>query len=367
MQANNNLLFSQMKKLLQSGAVLPSGLVADRLKLAKNLENLNNFIKITTDVAQEQAKQSDSRYQQAFGPVKNIWGSKYMKVKTDSDECETPKHNKNDFYVSGGSSGGCAVSVASGITFISVASDSGGSVRMPASYCGIVGLKPSYGRLSRYGLIPLVNSLDCPGILARKVDDARIAFNILAGFDPLDPTSSKDIFIPVRDEIIDIKKFKVGVPQEYHCDRLSREVVEVWGIVADLLETAGAKVVKVRRLIARDYLRVWESGVDALITPITLTEAPTYSWYMSKESWEHSVAQDFCCPSVNLAGLPAISIPIKLSRKGLPLSLQIITPIYREDVLLAIARWIENVVDFPKLEVQINDDNDDDEECKEEI
>ncbi|PSN44413.1 Glutamyl-tRNA(Gln) amidotransferase subunit A [Blattella germanica] len=312
-----------------------------------------------------------------YGPTKNIWGSSH-KCRLVSKTPESRQENfqtsrstdENDFFIAGGSSGGSAVAVASGSVFVSLGSDTGGSTRIPASYCGVVGLKPSYGLLSRHGLIPLVNSLDVPGIIARNVDDATSVLNVLGGHDPLDSTTVPDKFAPINLENgVDIKQFKIGVPQEYRCPEMSDEVVETWGMVADILENAGAQVVKiriesrsysqyfvqalkVRRLIAEDFTKAWASGVDILLTPVALTDAPLYSSFTSKENRAQCAEQDYCSQPANMAGVPAISIPIRLSNQGLPLSLQLMAPLYREDMLLAVAKWIEKTVDFPRLEVQ---------------
>nr|CAH7730679.1 unnamed protein product [Callosobruchus chinensis] len=118
-----------------------------------------------------------------YGPTKNVWNY---------------KENCDDFYIAGGSSGGSAVAVASGVCFGAIGSDTGGSTRNPASYCGVVGLKPTYGLVSRQGLIPLVNSMDVPGILARNVDDVVSILNAVAGHDQQDSTSLTKPFKKIR-------------------------------------------------------------------------------------------------------------------------------------------------------------------------
>ncbi|CAJ0966066.1 unnamed protein product, partial [Ranitomeya imitator] len=125
-------------------------------------------------------------------------------------------------------------------------SDTGGSTRNPASHCGIVGLKPTYGLVSRHGLIPLVNSMDVPGILARCVDDAAAVLGVLAGHDPQDSTTIQDHFQPFTlPDIIDVTKLCVGIPKEYHAPGLSTEILSLWTKATDMLENAGARVVEV--------------------------------------------------------------------------------------------------------------------------
>jgi aspartyl-tRNA(Asn)/glutamyl-tRNA(Gln) amidotransferase subunit A len=118
----------------------------------------------------------------------------------------------------GGSSGGSAVAVANKNVFAALGSDTGGSVRMPASFCGIVGMKPTYGRLSRWGLLSYASSLDCPGIFANNVTDAAKVFRAIDGIDLKDPTSvaSEPIFLggPKRNDV-DLRGMKIGIPQEF--------------------------------------------------------------------------------------------------------------------------------------------------------
>lgn len=129
--------------------------------------------------------------------------------------------------------------------FSALGSDTGGSVRNPASYCGLIGLKPTYGLVSRHGLIPLVNSMDVPGILTRTVDDCVTILNAIAGPDTKDSTCLRKTFNAIdlksADEI-SMKNIRIGIPKEYHCDGLSKDVLDTWIKVADLFEDAGADV-----------------------------------------------------------------------------------------------------------------------------
>ena len=127
------------------------------------------------------------------------------------------KHPTHPDRVPGGSSGGSAVAVAADLCTVALGSDTGGSVRLPASYCGVVGFKPSYGAISRYGLIAYASSLDQIGILARDIDDTILMYQVIAGQDPLDSTSVK--IPPVALDFS--KKWRLGIPQEYFIDGVS--------------------------------------------------------------------------------------------------------------------------------------------------
>lgn len=380
-----------------------------------------------------------------FGPTRNVWKA------NDSHD--------DDWNIAGGSSGGSAVAVASGLCYgyphqitsdylgliqfpfllnSALGSDTGGSVRNPASYCGVIGLKPTYGLISRYGLIPLVNSMDVPGIFTRSVDDCVAMLNAVAGPDPMDSTTiklphSKIALSPA--EQISLEHIKIGIPKEYHCEGLAADVLETWVKIADMLEDAGAQVkqvslphtassifvysilnqcdvtsnmsrydgveygyragecegtdelyartraigfnsvvknrilsgnyfllernydkyfkkaLQVRRLISDDFDRVFggmdgAERVDVLLTPTTLTDAPVYSEFVQASNRDQCAVQDFCTQPANMAGIPALSIPIRLSAKGLPLSLQLMGPKLSETLILAIAKWIESQVNF---------------------
>lgn len=347
-----------------------------------------------------------------FGPTKNVW----------SKDLQNPT-------IAGGSSGGSAVAVASGFCSAALGSDTGGSTRNPASYCGVVGLKPTYGLLSRHGLIPLVNSMDVPGILTRTVDDCVEVFNTIAGPDRFDSTTVKKHFQPIKLKDLNIKKLRIGIPREYNCGGMSPEVLEIWTKVADMLEESGAEVeelsmpytsssifvysilnqcevssnmsrydgieyghraddetstehlyaksraegfnsvvknrilagnyfllrknyeshflksLKVRRLISDDFVKAF-SSVDLLLTPTTLSDAPLLKDFSQNNNRDQCAVQDFCTQPANMAGVPAISIPIKLSSNNLPLSLQLMGPNFSEEKLFKVAKFIENSVDF---------------------
>ncbi|MDX1618057.1 MAG: amidase family protein [Balneolaceae bacterium] len=161
----------------------------------------------------------------AFGPVRN-------------------PHNSDK--VPGGSSGGSAAAVAAGFMTATLGSDTGGSIRQPASYCGVVGLKPTYGRVSRYGLVAFASSFDCIGPLANNVEDAAAVLEVIAGFDPNDNTSSSRTVPDYRSFVADPQpNIRIGVPEEYFGEGLDEEIRD--GIRARLsdLEQDGVELVPI--------------------------------------------------------------------------------------------------------------------------
>lgn len=112
------------------------------------------------------------------------------------------------------------------------------------------------------------------------------------------------------------------------------------------------KAMKLRRLISQDFDKVWDSNIDLLLTPTTLSDAPTYDEFVLLDNQRQCIIQDYCTQPANMAGIPAVNIPIKLSKKGLPLSLQLMAPPLQEKCLLTVAKWIEDCVRFPKIQLK---------------
>ncbi|XP_022112690.2 glutamyl-tRNA(Gln) amidotransferase subunit A, mitochondrial [Pieris rapae] len=477
-------------KAYRDKSLNPRCLIDQCLDRAKKSKELNAFITLTPQVAQEQSLKCQERLQSSnklnmlqgisvslkdnfctkgipttcasnmlknFIPTYNATiYSKLMMAgaclvgKTNLDEfamgsgtvdsiygpTRNPWCYNDNWRIPGGSSGGSAAAVSSGSCVVAIGSDTGGSTRNPAALCGIVGLKPTYGLVSRYGLIPLVNSMDVPGILAKNVDDTAITLNCIAGPDDLDSTTIKSAFKPVsiKDDF-DMSNLNIGIPKEYHCNDMSIEVIECWQFVTDLLEKlckiscvslphtsvslavysilnqceiasnmsrydgleyglrtktnysteelyattrsqgfnnvvrsrifAGnyfllrqnyekyfLKAQKLRRLISDDFKNVFngDNKVDLLLTPTTLSEAPLYTDFTVKNNRDQCALQDYCTQPANMAGIPAISIPIKLSNNKLPLSLQLMGPALSENLLLNVAKKIQTLVNFPVLD-----------------
>lgn len=166
----------------------------------------------------------------AFGPVENPW------KRVDDDAVLVP----------GGSSGGSAASVAARVALGSTGTDTGGSIRQPAAFCGIVGIKPTYGRCSRWGIVAFASSLDQAGPFARSVEDSAILLGSMAGFDPKDSTS---VDRPVPDYAAacrrGVRGLRIGVPREYRVDGMNPEVEALWQQGLAWLRDAGAEIVDV--------------------------------------------------------------------------------------------------------------------------
>ncbi|EHB10547.1 Glutamyl-tRNA(Gln) amidotransferase subunit A-like protein [Heterocephalus glaber] len=370
-----------------------------------------------------------------FGPVKNPWSysKQYREKRRQKAQGES---EAADCLIAGGSSGGSAAAVSAFTCFAALGSDTGGSTRNPAAHCGLVGFKPSYGLVSRHGLIPLVNSMDVPGILTRCVDDTAIVLGVLAGHDPKDSTTVQDPVKPfMLPSLTDVNKLCIGIPKEYLVPELSSEVRSLWSKAAGLFESAGAKVIevslphtsysivcyhvlctsevasnmarfdgleyghrcdinvsteamyaatrregfndvvrgrilsgnffllkenyenyfvkaqKVRRLIANDFVNIFNSGVDILLTPTTLSEAVPYLEFIKEDNRTRSAQGDIFTQAVNMAGLPAVSMPAALSHQGLPIGLQFIGRAFCDQKLLTVAKWFEKQVQFPVIQL----------------
>jgi len=164
-----------------------------------------------------------------YGPVRNPWG---------------PKDGKD--LVPGGSSGGSAAAVAGRLSLAAIGTDTGGSIRQPASFCGIVGMKPTYGRCSRWGIVAFASSLDQAGPMTRTVRDAAIMLGAMAGHDPKDSTSAP-VEVPDFEAALtgDIRGLRVGIPSEYRIDGMAGEIDTLWQKGIQWLEAAGAETVEV--------------------------------------------------------------------------------------------------------------------------
>jgi aspartyl-tRNA(Asn)/glutamyl-tRNA(Gln) amidotransferase subunit A len=167
----------------------------------------------------------------AYGPVENPWKR---------------KQDHTAILVPGGSSGGSAAAVAARLAMGATGTDTGGSIRQPASFCGLVGVKPTYGRCSRWGVVAFASSLDHPGPIARTVIDSAILLGSMSGHDPRDSTSAN---VPVPDFEAGctrgIKGLRIGVPREYRSDGMPAEIDALWRQGLDWLRAAGAEIVDV--------------------------------------------------------------------------------------------------------------------------
>ena len=359
--------------------------------------------------------------------------------KTNMDEFAMGSSNETSYYggvknpwdtaaVPGGSSGGSAAAVAARLSPAATGTDTGGSIRQPSALTNLTGLKPSYGRVSRYGMIAFASSLDQGGPMCRTAEDAALLLNVMAGFDPRDSTSV-DAPVPDYTQTLtgDIKGLRIGLPKEYFGEgldpevartieaaiaeykKLGAQVVEVslpnsqlaipcyyvlapaeassnlsrfdgvrYGYRArdytDLLDmycktraegfgaevkrrimigtyalSAGyydayyLKAQKLRRLIAEDFRRAFER-CDVIMGPTS----PTTAFKIGEKS-DDPVAMylsDIYTISVNLAGLPGMSVPAGFDSKGLPVGLQLIGKYFDEARLLNVAHRYQQVTDW---------------------
>jgi aspartyl-tRNA(Asn)/glutamyl-tRNA(Gln) amidotransferase subunit A len=321
-----------------------------------------------------------------------------------------PVHNPWDIAcVTGGSSSGSGSAVAARLTFAALGSDTGGSIRMPAHFCGVTGLKTTVGRISRAGAMPLSQSLDTVGPLARSVEDCALLLGLMAGADPEDPTA---ITGPVPDYSAattgSIKGLTIGVPSAFYVDDLDSEVAGILEATIAVLKREGVKVVQVelpdqRQLTAacqlvlaveaaafhkrwmierpQDYgaqvlMRLqnglavpgvsyleavrWRgpalsaylaavAGVDAVIAPVAPVAAPTIAESDVGNSPDaEAVIQRltrFTRP-INYLGLPSLAIPSGFTRSGLPVGMQLIGRSFDEAVLLRIGAAFQRITDF---------------------
>jgi len=347
-----------------------------------------------------------------FKPVLNPWRAR----------------NSNQHLVPGGSSGGSAAAVAANLAFGATGTDTGGSIRQPAAVSGIVGLKPTYGRCSRWGIVAFASSLDQAGPMTRTVRDASILLRQMASVDEKDSTSV-DIAVPDYEASLEdgVKGLRVGIPKEYRIDGAPPEIDALWAKGAQWLKALGAEIVevslphtkyalpayyivapaeassnlarydgvrfghrasgakdivelyensraegfgaevrrrvligtyvlsagyydayytraqKIRTLIKRDFEQAFET-CDVLLTPAT--PGPAFALGEKSNDPISMYLNDVFTVTVNLAGLPGISVPAGLTADGLPLGLQLIGRAFDEATVLRAGRAVERAADF---------------------
>jgi len=322
-----------------------------------------------------------------FGAVRNPW---------------------NPGCLPGGSSGGSAVAVAAGMALAAIGTDTGGSIRIPASFCGITGLKPTYGRVSRYGVLPLDFAMDHIGPLAGSVRDCAAVLEVLAGRDSRDETSSAR---PVPDFMpaagASLAGIRIGVPENFYFDRIAPGVEAAVRSAAQVAGECGATLVPVRvpdmadintlgrvmllaeasaiygqhlhrtadfgadvlallqqgtLIPATDYVNaqrlrrvkqaefraVW-STADVLLapaTPFTAPESGTSTVHLGGEDEDVRLAATRLVRGMNVLGLPSLSMPCGRDSHGLPIGLQLMAPEFEEARLLRVAAAVEEALAF---------------------
>jgi len=331
-------------------------------------------------------------------------------------------HNRG--CVPGGSSGGSAAAVAAGLAVAALGSDTGGSIRQPAAFCGIVGMKPTYGRVSRYGLGAYASSLDQIGPMTQNVEDAAILYDIISGYDPKDSTSADIAYESVADKLDPSRKLTVAILPSY-LEGASEAVKKGYAKAVEALKTAGHTIVekelmdakydisayyitataeastnlarydgirygnrveggnlsdlyiqtrsegfgeevkrrillgnfvlssgyydayyvkaqKVRHLIKEEYEKLFEE-VDLILSPVAPDTA--YAFGALSDPLQMYLS-DLYTISINLAGLPAISLPVDRAENGLPVGLQLIAKAFDEQTLFDGALSLEQAVNF---------------------
>jgi len=473
------LTIAQARELLRSKEISASELTKAHIAAIERARVLNAYVLETPDRASAMAKASDARLAaDAGGPLEgiplgikdlfctqgvrttacshvlddfvptyestvtaNLWrDGAVMLGKLNNDEFAMGSSNETSHFgpvvspwrragsnaklVPGGSSGGSAAAVAANLCLGATGTDTGGSIRQPAAFAGIVGIKPTYGRCSRWGIVAFASSLDQAGPFARSVTDAAILLRSMAGHD-LKDTTSVDRAVPDYEAAIgrSIKDMKIGIPKEYRVDGMAAESEALWQCGADWLKAGGAEMVEislphtkyalpayyivapaeassnlarydgvryglrvpgrdvidmyqqtraagfgsevrrrvmigtyvlsagyydayylraqqVRTLIKRDFEACFANGVDAILTPTT----PSATFAIGEKGESDPVEMylnDIFTVTVNMAGLPGISVPAGLDGEGLPLGLQLIGRPFDEETLFALGAVIE--------------------------
>ncbi|WP_171209914.1 MULTISPECIES: Asp-tRNA(Asn)/Glu-tRNA(Gln) amidotransferase subunit GatA [unclassified Ruegeria] len=483
----NKLGLAEARDALRAGDVTSVELTEACLKAIDDADALNAFVHKTPEIALERAKVADDRIKTGDAPsmcglpigIKDLFCTKgvpsqaaskildgfkpeyestvsqqladagaVMLGKLNMDEFAMGSSNETSVYgnavspwrrgnddaqlTPGGSSGGSASAVAADLCLAATGTDTGGSIRQPAAFVGITGIKPTYGRCSRWGIVAFASSLDQAGPMTKNVRDAAIMLETMCGHDPKDSTSA-ELAVPDFEAMLtgDVKGKKIGIPKEYRMDGMPAEIEKLWADGAEMLKAAGAEIVdislphtkyalpayyviapaeassnlarydgvrygrraqlaqgdgitemyektraegfgpevqrrvmigtyvlsagfydayynrarRVRTLIKKDFEDVFAAGVDAILTPATpsasfglgeMTDADPVQMYLN----------DVFTVTVNLAGLPGISVPAGLDGQGLPLGLQLIGRPWEEGDLLNTAYALEDAAGF---------------------
>jgi aspartyl-tRNA(Asn)/glutamyl-tRNA(Gln) amidotransferase subunit A len=312
------------------------------------------------------------------------------------------KNPLNPARLAGGSSGGSAAAIAGGFLPMAMGTDTGGSVRIPAAFCGIAGLKPTYGRVSRYGVLPLSFSLDHVGPLGATVEDCALAMNVIAGPDTRD-ASCADLALPEFNlpALPDLKQVRVGVPANFFFDRIREDVASAVQRSVQEMERLGARATKVqvpdleaanvaarviqscevaavyvnqrnaslfgddvwvlieqgrmlrgyeyvnaqriRTVLKREFDAIWRD-IDVIICPTTPTTAPDATdetITIDGRPENTRMASTRLVRAINFFGEPALSMPCGTGEDGLPVGLQMICGPFGEPKLLQIAKTLE--------------------------
>jgi len=481
----NTLGLAEARDALRAGSTTSKELTEACLKAIEGAGALNAFVHHTPEIAMEQAAAADARIAEGDAPamcglpigIKDLFCTKgvpsqagsrilegflpeyestvsgnllgsgaVMLGKLNMDEFAMGSSNETSVYgnainpwkvderqlTPGGSSGGSAAAVAADLCLAATGTDTGGSIRQPAAFTGTVGIKPTYGRCSRWGVVAFASSLDQAGPMTKSVRDAAIMLETMCGYDPKDSTSA-DLAVPNFEALMtgDIRGKKIGLPKEYRMDGMPAEIDKLWADGADMLRDVGAEIVdislphtkyalpayyvippaeassnlarydgvryghratldagdgitemyektraegfgpevqrrvmigtyvlsagfydayynrarRVRTLIKKDFEDVFAAGVDAILTPATPSSAFGLG-EMTDVDPVQMYLNDVFTVTVNMAGLPGISVPVGLDSKGLPMGLQLIGRPWEEGDLLSSAYALEKAAGF---------------------
>ncbi len=483
----NKLTIAAARDAMRKGDLTSAELTGACLSEIESAGALNAFVHHTPEIAAEQAKAADARIKAGDAPdmcgiplgIKDLFCTKgvpsqagsrilegfkpeyestitsqlfdagaVMLGKLNMDEFAMGSSNETSTYgnainpwrrgnddtalTPGGSSGGSASAVAADLCLGATGTDTGGSIRQPAAFTGITGIKPTYGRCSRWGVVAFASSLDQAGPMTKDVRDAAIMLEAMCGHDAKDSTSA-ELAVPNFEAMLtgDIKGKKIGIPKEYHMEGMPEEIEKLWADGTAMLKAAGAEIVdislphtkyalpayyviapaeassnlarydgvryghraklgagdgitemyektraegfghevqrrvmvgtyvlsagfydayynrarKVRTLIKKDFEDVFAQGIDAILTPAT----PSSAFGLGEMVDADPIAMylnDVFTVTVNLAGLPGISVPAGVDSNGLPLGLQLIGRPWEEGDLLNTAYALEQAAGF---------------------